>query len=70
MTKNYEIDRKICPKCSEVMHRVNASTALPTYIGSKDRKPGDRDPAISVSDVWTVEMYTCPKCRFVELYAD
>ena len=70
MTENYVADQKLCPKCSETMNRVNASTALPVYIGEKDRKPGDKSPAISVSDVWTVEMYTCPKCRFVELYAD
>ena len=63
-------DRKICPKCSEAMNRVDAVTALPAYIGKEGRKYGDKSPAISISEVWTVEMYVCPKCRFVELYAD
>lgn len=70
MTENYVADQKLCPKCSESMNRINTVTALPTYIGKEGRKLGDPSPAISISEVWTLEMYTCPKCRFVELYAD
>jgi len=69
MTENYVIERKICPKCKDVLKKLAVSPALPTYIGKPGRTSDDKTPAISTTEVWTVEMYHCPTCRFVELYA-
>jgi phage FluMu protein Com len=71
MTENYVVNHKMCPKCPEVvMNKLNTSAAIPTYIGKSGRKLNDKTPAISLTDAWTVEVYSCPICRFVELYAD
>lgn len=64
------IDNKICPKCTDVMTLVKTTGAIPKCIEEVGgRSVGDKTPAISISDVLTVEMYYCPSCRFVELYA-
>jgi Zn-finger nucleic acid-binding protein len=62
-------ERKTCPKCSDVLSKVDVTVALPRCIDDGIRKVGDPTPAISLSSVLPVEMYYCPTCRFVELYA-
>ena len=42
---------------------------LPKYTGKGADIVGDPTPVISQADVWTVEIYCCPNCRFLEIYA-
>jgi hypothetical protein len=52
------------------MNNLDTVAALPKHLNPEvGRVVGDPSPAISLSDVWAVEMYFCPNCRFVELYA-
>ena len=62
-------ERKVCPKCSDSMHKLDVLTAIPQYIHEGARMFSDKTPAISLSSVFPVEMYMCESCRFVELYA-
>jgi phage FluMu protein Com len=71
MPENYVVDHKMCPKCPDVaMNKLNTVATLPTYIGKNEKSSDTSTPVISVTDAWTVEVYSCPICRFVELYAD
>ncbi len=63
-------DEHVCPKCSDKMNLMPTPGTLPKYTGKGVHALGDPTPVISQSDVWTVEIYCCPNCRFVELYAD
>lgn len=69
MPQNFATDVKTCPKCSDTMTKVDVVGAIPKSIGLKVRSVSDPSPAISISDVLPVELYRCPGCKFVELYA-
>ena len=62
-----EIDRKMCPKCSEEMRQLEIILALPKYI-EHDDTPKDGSN-INLKGAFGLEVYWCPACRFVELYA-
>ena len=62
------MDEKLCPKCSQPMNLMDSLTGLPRYTHVGARAVSDETPAISLSDVLTVELYFCPNCRFVEMY--
>lgn len=64
-----DVYRVVCPKCSERMNLVPGLSAIPTHIGSGVRSPTDKSPRFSLSEALTVEVYFCPNCRFIELYA-
>ena len=66
----YEPEVKPCPRCSGEMAKLDTVAALPKVLHpEKARAVGDPTPAISISDVWCVEIYFCQTCRHVELYA-
>jgi hypothetical protein len=71
MTEHHVVNHKLCPKCETViMKKMPTSGTLPKYIGKSGTPLGDPTPVISQSDVFVAEVYFCPMCRFVELYAD
>jgi len=63
------MDKKLCPKCTDNMRKLEVLTALPEYTGESGRRLSDQTPAISLSSVYPLELYMCESCRFVELYA-
>jgi Zn-finger nucleic acid-binding protein len=69
MPQQSEIDQKICPKCTDKMNRLPVEGTLPHHKGGDAHIAGDLRPVISLSEVWPVEIYCCPNCRFLELYA-
>lgn len=59
-------ENKICPKCpeSQVMQQFEgAEIALPAIEGNANASK------ISTTACLPVEVYRCPRCNFVELYA-
>jgi len=62
-----ELSDKKCPKCSDHprMNMLEKTVGLPEYL---DQKPGQTQ-RINPSEVFPLEAYFCPKCRYVEFYA-
>jgi predicted nucleic-acid-binding Zn-ribbon protein len=59
-----------CPKCGGEMVDLETTASLPKLLKpGEPRAVGDPSPAISISDVWAVELRFCQTCRYVELYA-
>ena len=69
MSQHETIDEHVCPKCSDKMNLMPTLGTLPKYTGKGADIVGDPTPVISQADVWTVEVYCCPNCRFLEIYA-
>lgn len=67
--KTIPVGRKTCPKCSDTMTKYDAVSALPRNLDNGPRKLNDPTQIISLSSVFAVDVYWCPSCRFVELYA-
>ena len=57
-----------CPKCATPMMIHEVARALPQYIDSEHREKAD-SPNISTKYALPVELWFCPHCRFLELFA-
>ena len=61
---------KKCPKCSQTMSQQPVHFGIPGLLDDRFDRKTDQGQKISLNQVFAVEAYLCPTCRYLELYAD
>jgi predicted nucleic-acid-binding Zn-ribbon protein len=56
----------ICPKCSSKMNALDVACTLPTLF---DINNPDAPRSANPKRGFPLDVYHCPKCQYVELYA-
>jgi len=66
-----EVVPRFCPKCSNLMEEVKPARNPPCHVIPRGDAAPYRSKVIStgVYGGVPVELYVCPKCRYVEIYA-
>jgi len=69
MTQGFVTDVKTCPKCSENMCQVEAAGFIPLRSDYGPASEGHRSSNQPTLKPLGVQLFYCPECRFVEMYA-
>jgi hypothetical protein len=67
-----ELVSRFCPKCNNPMEMIRSVRGIPFYIVPRAQSPPYARKAIGVDTVGggvPVDLYVCPKCKYVEMYA-